>query len=180
MFMNFCPNCGSPCDDSMKFCPKCGNPLKEDNDAYGAGYDQWGSYDQNGYGAQGNGYAPNDSYAQGHWGGYRIIPRSIPMCIVFSIISCGIYALYWMAKLNDEINQICKDPYAASGGMVVLYSILTCGIYGIYWSYKMGEKCDWIKNRAGGNSNVIYLVVSLFGLIIINYCMMQDTINGVV
>ena len=32
--------------------------------------------------------------------------RSIPLAIIFSIITCGIYAIYWMICLNDDINAL--------------------------------------------------------------------------
>ena len=105
-----------------------------------------------------------------------ITPRSIPVCVILSIITCGIYGIYWMIKLNDEINLLAGEPGATSGGMVFLFSIITCGIYGLYWQYKMGEKCDRIK-RTSGSSGILYLILAIVGFGIIGYCLMQDTIN---
>ena len=31
---------------------------------------------------------------------------SIPVAVILSIITCGIYGIYWMIKMNDEINQL--------------------------------------------------------------------------
>ncbi|MBO5101695.1 MAG: DUF4234 domain-containing protein, partial [Clostridia bacterium] len=61
--------------------------------------------------------------------------REIVACIIFSIITCGIYLLYWMYKMNDEINAITGTRDDTSGGIVILLIIVTCGLYGIYWSY---------------------------------------------
>lgn len=83
-----------------------------------------------------------------------------------------------MIKLNDEINPLAGEPNATSGGMVFLLTIVTCGIYSYYWMYKMGERCDRI-NMVNGNSNILYLLVSIFGFGIIAYCLMQDTLNKV-
>lgn len=102
--------------------------------------------------------------------------RSIPLAIIFSIITCGIYAIYWMICLNDDINALAGEPNATSGGMVFLLTIITCGIYGIYWNYEMGERCDTICGTAE-NKNIIFLILCLFGLSIVNYCIMQSTIN---
>ena len=65
------------------------------------------------------------------------MPRNLVLAIVFSFLTCGIYSIYWMIKLNDEVNQLAGEPQATSGGMVFLFSLITCGIYGIYWAYKM-------------------------------------------
>ena len=68
--------------------------------------------------------------------------RNIALCIVFSIITCGIYGLYWLVKLNDEINMVSDHTGDTSGGMVLLFAIITCGIYTMYWSYRIGIKLD--------------------------------------
>lgn len=144
--MKYCTRCGAVCEDNDAFCKECGSPLPQGS--------------------------PN--YMPPKYPG--IIPRSIPLCILFSFITCGIYAIYWMIKMNDEINIIAGEPYATSGVMVFLLSIVTCGIYGYYWMYKMGERSDRIKG-ANGNSGLLYLLLALFGLGIVSYCLIQDTIN---
>lgn len=112
-------------------------------------------------------------------GGPQIGTRNIALAVVFSIITCGIYAIYWMIKLNDEVNQLSGETNATSGGMVFLFSLLTCGIYTFYWLYKMGERCDRIKGTQG-SSGVVYLVLGIFGLSIVSYCLIQDTVNKAV
>ena len=84
-----------------------------------------------------------------------------------------------MIKLNDEVNLLSGETNATSGGMVFLFSLLTCGIYGIYWLYKMGERCDRIKGE-NGNSAILYLILSIVGLSIVSYCLIQDTLNKAV
>ena len=56
----------------------------------------------------------------------------IVLCIIFSIITCGIYGIYWMIKMNDEVNALAGEPGATTGGMVFLFTLITCGIYGWY------------------------------------------------
>lgn len=107
--------------------------------------------------------------------------RNIALCIILSIVTCGIYGIYWMIKLNDEINSL-TDPQGTNGGMVVLLTLVTCGIYGFFWAYKMGEKIDIIKTNNGGvagNSSLMFLLLQIFGLGIINYCIMQTELNNV-
>lgn len=102
--------------------------------------------------------------------------RNIVLCVVFSIITCGIYGLYWMIKMNDEINELAGEPGATSGVMVLVLTLVTCGIYGYYWYYKMGVRSEVIKGQQG-YLPILYLILGLFGLGIVNYCLMQDTIN---
>lgn len=113
--------------------------------------------------------------------------RNIARCVVFSIITCGIYMFYWMAKMNDEAKDEAGTSEGASGVMVVLFSIITCGFYELYWYYKMGSRLK----AAGDNNNVpiedrstIYLILGIAAYFVglttwINMCMMQNDLNTI-
>lgn len=176
--MKICPKCNSLYEDNASFCKECGSPLSA-SDSYQNTQEnqkqQTNQYQQNNN-YQNNYYQNNYSQTSSTAG---IAPRNLVLSIIFSLITCGIYSIYWMIKLNDEVNQLSGDYQATSGGMIFLFSLITCGIYGLYWSYKMGERCDRIKGMQG-NSSFLYLILAIFGLQIVNYCLMQDTINKVV
>ena len=106
-----------------------------------------------------------------------VLKRSIPLALVLSVVTCGIYAIYWCVKLTDEANEITGDRNATSGIMAFVFSLVTCGIYMVYWSYKMGEKVDQIKGLRSGNTGILYLILSIFGLLLVNQALIQDTIN---
>lgn len=105
--------------------------------------------------------------------------KSIPLCVVLTIITCGLYGLYWFYSLSEDAALLGNDN-SFSGGMSILLCIVTCGIYGIYWCYKVGKLLfnafDSRGMRASDNS-VLYLVLGLFGLGIVNFCIMQNDIN---
>lgn len=110
----------------------------------------------------------------------QVQERNIALAIVFSIITCGIYALYWMIKINDD-TIIASGEEGTSGGVVVLLTIVTCGIYGWYWIYKVGQRVDIIQNQMGkpASSNaVLYIILQIFGLGIINYALIQSELNA--
>jgi len=94
-------------------------------------------------------------------------------------ISQGLKKSALAVKINDEVNELAGESGATSGGLVFLFSLITCGIYGLYWMYKMGERCDTIKGSSG-STGILYLILALLGFGIINYCLMQDTINKAV
>ena len=109
--------------------------------------------------------------------------RNIVTAILLSIVTCGIYGLIWQVNLDKELNEMAGTPEQAKGWMVVVLTLITCGIYGWIWIYKMGEKVDIIKTNAGqpaGSNTVLFLVLQICGLGIVNYCIMQNTINSVV
>ncbi len=191
--MKFCSKCGAPCGDEANHCPECGNAFPggqssqntTTNNAAGADngqgtnpYNQ--SWQQQNTNANTNG-GPYQYQQYGTPGSNLpgITERNIAVSLILSLVTCGIYSIYWMIMLNDEVNQLSGEQNATSGGMVFLFTLITCGIYGIYWAYKMGERCDRI-NKVDGNSNILYLVISLLGFGVVNYCLMQDTINRTV
>lgn len=108
--------------------------------------------------------------------------RNIAVCILLSIVTCGIYSIYWMIKMNDELHTMAGDKEFTSGGMVFLFTILTCGIYTLYWYFQMGKAVDAINGNENGNTSVLYLILGVASYFVgitgfVNYCLMQDTIN---
>ena len=102
--------------------------------------------------------------------------RNIVLAVILTFITCGLYGLYWTAKVNNEMNQLLGIR-GTSGFMVIVYSFITCGIYGLYWIYKMGEKVDELKGRLSGNTGLLYIIIALFGLGLVDLVLMQDAIN---
>lgn len=105
--------------------------------------------------------------------------RSIAKAIILSIVTFGIYGIYWFIKMTNEVADITGDHNNASGGMALFLTIITCGIYEIFWAYKMGEKLD---RHEGVDSSraILYLILVVIGLGIVTYCLIQDSINRIV
>jgi hypothetical protein len=110
---------------------------------------------------------------------YYAADKNIALCIVFSIITFGIYELYWLYVLNEALAELTDDREHTGGGLVILFSIITFGIYMWYWTYKAGQKVDIMKGNPNGDSNVLYLILSIFGLAIVAFALIQDNINQV-
>lgn len=107
--------------------------------------------------------------------------RSIVVCILLSLVTCGIYGLYWLACLANDTNTASGRNNDTSGGMVVLLSIITCNIYHIYWMYKAGEKIDAARQMRGlpsQNNGLVYLLLTLFGFSIIAWALLQNELNN--
>lgn len=104
-------------------------------------------------------------------------PRSVGMCIVLSIITCGIYMWYWIYCVHNDVQEVSGRPVGITGGMVVLLGIVTCGLYLIYWAYKMGRFLDDAKGQPNGYSGLVYLVLSIIGLDIVGLALMQSELN---
>ena len=101
--------------------------------------------------------------------------RNIAVCIILSIVTLGIYGIYWFIKMTDESNALAPNNATTSGGKAFLLTLVTCGIYGIYWVYKLGNKMG--EMNGGNDQGILFLILSLFGLSIVAQCMAQAEIN---
>ncbi|MBO5564946.1 MAG: DUF4234 domain-containing protein [Lachnospiraceae bacterium] len=167
--MKICPKCGTNCGDDMRFCMNCGASLSFSQADAGATQE---TYSQT---------TSSDTYTRVDERGRNsyVRTRNIALCVILSIITCGIYGLYWMAVETDEMNDLIGDANETSGALAVIFTIITCGIYGLYWAYKMGEKTERLQG-GGSNTGLMYLIISLIGLQVVNMCLIQDTINKTV
>lgn len=109
-----------------------------------------------------------------------IVKRNVALAIVLTIVTCGIYGIYWYICLADDVNRAMETPEGTSGGMVFLFTLITCGIYGLYWAYKTGEKLDDLRVKRGlsaGNKAILYLILNFIGLSVVTYALIQSDLN---
>ena len=100
------------------------------------------------------------------------------MCILLSIITCGIYGIYWMYLLVKNTRSIQKNTDHCKGEMLCLIFV---PFYSLYWWYTRGEKvrqgfAEHDYNATGGG--VVYLVLAIFGLSIVSMAIMQSDFNS--
>ena len=108
----------------------------------------------------------------------QINKRSIGICILLSIITCGIYGIYWMYLLAKNTRSIQKNTDKCTGEMLCLIFV---PFYSLYWWYTRGEKvrqgfAEHDYNATGGG--VVYLVLAIFGLSIVSMAIMQSDFNS--
>ncbi len=72
--------------------------------------------------------------------------KDIVVCIILTIITCGLYNLYWLICLAEDINTLSNEA-DTSGGMVLLLTIITCGIM-VYTGHTGVEKKLTKQNKA--------------------------------
>ena len=165
--MAFCKNCGSELAPGSVFCPNCGSRVEEDAGAPVTGAPVTGAPMAGGPTSKGT---------------VNIQARSIAMYVILSIVTCGTFGLVWFFNMVNDLNTADPRPDDKTPGIVLLLSIVTCGIYQLIWAYKAGEKVDHIRTsngEAASSSSVIYLVLCLFGLSIVTYCLIQSELNKV-
>lgn len=103
--------------------------------------------------------------------------RSIALCIILSIVTCGIYGIYWFICVTNDTNVVSGHASdGTSGGVAFILSVITCNIYGLYWAYKLDE-AKVAKGIPSSNSGILYLILCLLGLGIIAWALMQSELN---
>lgn len=174
----FCRNCGAELPDGAKFCTKCGaqlgdsaaNVSQSNSGQPSTGQSNVGQANANPSNGQsgtetvdrvynaindeikgiGNSISGNNTGSNGQ-GGLLKTDRNILVYILFSVVTCGIYGIYYLYTLVTDINIICQgdgeEPY--NFVKTLLLTWVTCGIYGFYWYYKFGNRMQANAPRYG-------------------------------
>lgn len=68
--------------------------------------------------------------------------RSLLKFVLLSFITCGLYGIYYMYRMTEDINAVCDGDGEDSPNylIVILLSFITCGIYQFYWIYKQANR----------------------------------------
>lgn len=160
-----CNNCGAQIADNSKFCQSCGAPVNIQQDNQQQFYQS----------------PPQFNQPFGQIPSQGIEKRDIAITIILSIVTCGIYSLVWLARMNDDINKLSNNTDDFSGGVVALLSLVTGGLFTLYWAYKAGEKLNEAKSMRGmptdNNASILYLLLSVFGFGIVTYALVQSELN---
>lgn len=68
---------------------------------------------------------------------------------ILTLVTLGIYSLFFWYKYGRDVHRICKDDgkYTTNFIVVLLLSIITLGIYYIYWIYQMAGRLETAHRR---------------------------------
>jgi hypothetical protein len=107
----------------------------------------------------------------------------IAVGIILSIVTCGLYNIYWNYREFEAMNKLLgREEYNFWAWLIL--SIFTCGIYHIYYEYKMGSDLYVYMKEQGLEVNpnlpMLGLILSIFGLTIIADAVYQHELNRLV
>ena len=108
----------------------------------------------------------------------QIEKRNICVCILLSIVTFGVYGIYWMYLLVKNTRSIQKIKTSCVGEMLCLFLV---PFYYLYWWYTKGEKTKQEFNEhnyTAGSNGTVYLVLALFGFSIVSMAIMQSDFNS--
>ncbi len=101
---------------------------------------------------------------------------SVAMNLVITLLTCGIYNLYWNYMQMEACNTLLgREEFSFLKWIV--FSLLTCGLYHIVYQYKMGAAITEIQFKLGLSVNkdlpILSIVATIFGFSIMADCIHQ-------
>ena len=100
--------------------------------------------------------------------------RNIVVCILLTLITCGIYGIYWVIMLAKEAVSV-KDP--ADNAVLEIVLMILLPFVGIFLTEKKFAEGCAERGVAHKDNSVLYLILGLIGLGIVGICMLQNDLN---
>jgi hypothetical protein len=105
--------------------------------------------------------------------------RNVGLAIIFTLITCGLYGIYWFIVMTNEVGELSGDS-SFTGGKHFLLTLITCGIWSFIWAYQVGKQVGEAQRQRGlmaSDNSVLYLVLTFLGLGIVVYALVQLDVN---
>jgi hypothetical protein len=102
--------------------------------------------------------------------------RNIAIDIVLTLLTCGLFNIYVQYKQCGYVNDMLKQP-KYSFLFWVLFCLITCGLYHIYHEYRKSCDIAVLLKKDPGSAGLISVILTLFGLWMINDAIQQADIN---
>ena len=67
--------------------------------------------------------------------------------VIFSVITCGFYTLYWMWLVGSELKGYLQND--VNPALDILLGFLTCGLWFIWIQYRYPKLCEEAQALAG-------------------------------
>lgn len=73
--------------------------------------------------------------------------RSLPLCIILSVLSCGIFYIYWFYRITKEIITELKYEKIDNPFLNLVYLIFGLFFYNAWWNYKVSAYLATLENN---------------------------------
>jgi hypothetical protein len=99
-----------------------------------------------------------------------IAKRSLLVTIILSIITFGIYWLFWIHKVAADMNTICAGDGKKTRGLIayLVFGCITLGIYNLIWLFMLGDRLQdaapryGLAFKEGGGSLLLWTILGSF------------------
>ena len=101
----------------------------------------------------------------------NIESRSMAMWLILTIVTFGIYHLFWVSNTARDTNEMCSGDNKETAGALkyLVFTLLTLGIYPILWWSNFANRLHYtamhrgVRGTESGNTVLLWFV---FGFLI--------------
>ena len=104
--------------------------------------------------------------------------RNIAVMLVLSVITCGIYNLFWMYLARDEFKRL--SCYEDINPGLELFLTIICFPFFYYWIYKFSADIAKYQAETGRyvcDNGVVNLLLTIFGFGLVSELIIQSQLN---
>ena len=98
--------------------------------------------------------------------------RNIVVAILLSIVTCGIYGLYWIYAAVKDAQKVTGEA-----DLLVLILCFFLPFVGFYMLEKKFAEACAAKGIEHSDNSILYLILGLVGLSIVDLIMVQNELN---
>ncbi|MBQ7362844.1 MAG: DUF4234 domain-containing protein [Clostridia bacterium] len=97
--------------------------------------------------------------------------RGLLKYILLTLVTCGIYELFFINGIANDMNTMCKDDGLKTKGILgfIVLTCVTCGIYPMVWFYGVANRLSENGNKYGLNiseNGTNFLLWMIFGALL--------------
>ena len=107
----------------------------------------------------------------------NIKPRNIVTAILLTLITCGIYGIYWIVCMTREAVSVKDENDNALLEILLMLFLPFVGVMLVEKKFSEGLAAKGIAHQ---DNSILYLVLGLIGLGIVPLCLIQNDLNKLV
>ena len=74
--------------------------------------------------------------------------RNPIMVLVLSLVTCGIYAIFWVIAACEDLNRgLSRNEFSVVEEL--LFTIVTCGVWGLWFAWRMSQATAELQKAWG-------------------------------
>jgi hypothetical protein len=104
------------------------------------------------------------------------------MVVVLTLVTCGVYWIYWFFQTQDELRVTGYPSTANTTVTDFLVCLVTCGAYAIFVDWRTAKSIAEMQDHLGLHINdraIMATIFNLVGLRIVSMAILQNELNRV-
>lgn len=104
----------------------------------------------------------------------NIKPRNIVTAVILTLVTCGIYGIYWSVVMTREAVSVKDANDNALLEIVLMLLLPLAGLFLVEKKFAEGLAAKGIEHT---DNSILYLILGAVGVGIVANCMIQNDLN---